>query len=132
MAGADLARTVTAARRTRRAPSSARRIARAVPALRVAVYDFGLKRNILRMAAAAGLEATVVPAETPPADVLAGGFEGVVLSNGPGDPAATRYGVDAAAGLLGRVPLFGICLGHQSSRSRWAGGPTRCRSATGA
>jgi carbamoyl-phosphate synthase small subunit len=113
MAGADLARTVTTG-----SPYEASAVVgpadrsrgRALP---VAVYDFGLKRNILRIAAATGLEATVVPAETPAAEVLAGGFEGVVLSNGPGDPAATRYGVTAAAGLLGRVPMFGICLGHQ-------------------
>jgi carbamoyl-phosphate synthase small subunit len=113
MAGADLARTVTAL-----SPYEASALVGPAdrsrgPALRVAVYDFGLKRNILRMAAASGLEATVVPAETPAGDVLAGGFEGVVLSNGPGDPAATRYGVAAAAALLGRVPVFGICLGHQ-------------------
>ena len=113
MAGADLARTVTA-----RAPYEAAGVVGPAdrsrgPALRVAVYDFGLKRNILRMSAAAGLEATVVPAETSAQEVVAGGFEGVVLSNGPGDPAATRYGVDAATALLGRVPLFGICLGHQ-------------------
>ena len=54
-----------------------------------------------------------IPAQTPAADVAAGGFDGVLLSNGPGDPAATPYGVAAAAGLLGRLPLFGICLGHQ-------------------
>jgi carbamoyl-phosphate synthase small subunit len=52
-----------------------------------------------------------VPAETAPEDVA--GFDGVFLSNGPGDPAATRYGVEAARALLGRVPLFGVCLGHQ-------------------
>jgi carbamoyl-phosphate synthase small subunit len=79
----------------------------------VAVYDFGLKRNILRMLAAAGLDATVFPAETPASIVVSGGFEGVLLSNGPGDPAATRYGVAAASALLGRLPVFGICLGHQ-------------------
>jgi carbamoyl-phosphate synthase small subunit len=83
------------------------------PVLRVAAYDFGMKRNILRRLAAVGVEATVVPAATPAAEILAGGFQGVFLSNGPGDPAATRYGVEAAAGLLGRVPVFGICLGHQ-------------------
>ena len=80
---------------------------------RVAVYDFGLKRSILRRLAAAGIEATVVPARTPPADVLAGGFDGAFLSNGPGDPAATTYGVEAARTLVGEVPVLGICLGHQ-------------------
>jgi carbamoyl-phosphate synthase small subunit len=81
--------------------------------LRVAVYDFGLKRSILRRLAATGIEGTVVPARTPAADVLAQGFDGAFLSNGPGDPAATTYAIDAARTLLGRVPVFGICLGHQ-------------------
>jgi carbamoyl-phosphate synthase small subunit len=55
----------------------------------------------------------VFPARTPAAQVLAGGFDGVFLSNGPGDPAATTYGAEAARALLGRVPVFGVCLGHQ-------------------
>jgi carbamoyl-phosphate synthase small subunit len=80
---------------------------------RVAAYDFGIKRSILRLLAAHGCEATVFPATTPAATVLQGGFDGVFLSNGPGDPAATGYGVRAVAELLGRVPVFGICLGHQ-------------------
>jgi len=80
---------------------------------RVAAYDFGLKRNSLRRLAATGCETTVFPAETPPADVLRVGFDGVFLSNGPGDPAATRYGIAVARELLGTVPVFGICLGHQ-------------------
>jgi carbamoyl-phosphate synthase small subunit len=80
---------------------------------RVAAYDFGMKRNILRLLAAGGCQATVFPARTPPEEILGEGFDGVFLSNGPGDPAATRYGVAAAAALLGKVPIFGICLGHQ-------------------
>jgi carbamoyl-phosphate synthase small subunit len=80
---------------------------------RVAAYDFGMKRTILRRLAASGIEATVFPARTPAAEVVAGGFDGVFLSNGPGDPAATDYGIAAARELLGKVPLFGICLGHQ-------------------
>jgi carbamoyl-phosphate synthase small subunit len=80
---------------------------------RVAAYDFGMKRNILRMLAAGGCETTVLPARTPAREVLAHGYDGVFLSNGPGDPAATRYGVAAAGELLGQVPVFGICLGHQ-------------------
>jgi len=80
---------------------------------RVAAYDFGMKRNILRMLAEHGCEATVFPARTQAAEVLDGGFDGVFLSNGPGDPAATTYGVEAVRGLLGKVPVFGICLGHQ-------------------
>ena len=101
------------ASRTRRAPSSGPADRARGRVWRVAAYDFGIKRNILRMLAATGLEATVFPAETPAADVAAGGFDGVLLSNGPGDPAATTYGAAAASALLGRLPLFGICLGHQ-------------------
>jgi carbamoyl-phosphate synthase small subunit len=113
MAGADLARTVTTPE-----PYDASEIAGPADTtrgrvLRIAVYDFGVKRNILRRLATAGMRATVLPAETPAGDVVAGGYNGVLLSNGPGDPAATPYGVAAAAELLGRIPLFGICLGHQ-------------------
>lgn len=80
---------------------------------RVAAYDFGMKRNILRLLAEHGCETTVFPARTPATEVLLGGFDGVFLSNGPGDPAATSYGVEAARALLGALPLLGICLGHQ-------------------
>src|SRR5207249_4244325 len=81
--------------------------------LRVAAYDVGMKRNILRLLADNGCETRVFPARTPASEVLGDGFDGVFLSNGPGDPAATTYGIDAARELLGRIPLFGICLGHQ-------------------
>jgi carbamoyl-phosphate synthase small subunit len=81
--------------------------------LRVAAFDFGLKRNILRQLHEKGCATTVFPARTDPAEILAEGFDGVFLSNGPGDPAATRYGVEAVRALLGKVPVFGICLGHQ-------------------
>jgi len=113
MQGADLARGVSTA-----APyASADLVGPASPELgavyRVAAYDFGLKRNILRRLAASGIEATVMPATTPASEVLAGGFDGVFLSNGPGDPAATTYGIQACRGVLGRLPVFGICLGHQ-------------------
>ncbi|MFN2589592.1 MAG: glutamine-hydrolyzing carbamoyl-phosphate synthase small subunit, partial [Actinomycetota bacterium] len=80
---------------------------------RVAAYDFGIKRNILRLLAAGGCDATVFPARTSPGEVLAGRFDGVFVSNGPGDPAATTYGVEALRGLLGEIPVFGICLGNQ-------------------
>jgi carbamoyl-phosphate synthase small subunit len=80
---------------------------------RVAAYDFGIKRNILRRLSASGCDVTVYPAGTAADEVLAGGFDGVFLSNGPGDPAATTYGIDACRRLLGRIPVFGICLGHQ-------------------
>jgi carbamoyl-phosphate synthase small subunit len=80
---------------------------------RVAAYDFGMKRTILRLLAENGCETTVFPARTPASEVLRGGFDGVFLSNGPGDPAATSYGVEAARSLLGALPVLGICLGHQ-------------------
>ncbi|MGH2555270.1 MAG: glutamine-hydrolyzing carbamoyl-phosphate synthase small subunit [Actinomycetota bacterium] len=81
--------------------------------LRVAAYDFGMKRNILRCLAGNGCEATIFPATTPASEILAGGFDGVFLSNGPGDPSATSYGIRAVSELLGKIPIFGICLGHQ-------------------
>ena len=80
--------------------------------LRVVAYDFGIKRAILdHLGRLATIE--VVPASTPAADVLARKPDGVFLSNGPGDPAAVGYAVDSIRELLGRVPIFGICLGHQ-------------------
>ncbi|HTQ48647.1 MAG TPA: glutamine-hydrolyzing carbamoyl-phosphate synthase small subunit, partial [Polyangiaceae bacterium] len=79
----------------------------------VVVLDFGIKRNILRCLADSGCRLTVVPASTSAADVLALEPDGVFLSNGPGDPAAVTYAVDTIKGLLGKRPLFGICLGHQ-------------------
>ncbi len=90
----------------------------------VVAYDFGVKRNILRRLSAYGCRVTVVPATTPAADALALGPDGVLLSNGPGDPAAVPYAVQAARDLLGRVPLFGICLGHQILGQAF-GGKTR-------
>jgi carbamoyl-phosphate synthase small subunit len=82
------------------------------PAPRIVAYDFGIKRTILRHLSSIG-EITVVPASTPADEVLARGPDGVFLSNGPGDPAAVGYAVDAVRGLVDRVPVFGICLGHQ-------------------
>jgi carbamoyl-phosphate synthase small subunit len=79
---------------------------------RIVAYDFGIKRTILRHLSRLG-RVDVVPASTPAADVLAREPDGVFLSNGPGDPAEVPYAVDAIAGLLGHVPVFGICLGHQ-------------------
>ena len=113
MEGADLAADASAREPYRGADVVGR--ARAVdgPAFRVAAYDFGMKRNILRMLAGHGCETTVFPARTPADEVMAGAFDGVFLSNGPGDPAATTYGIQAVRELLGRVPIFGICLGHQ-------------------
>ena len=80
----------------------------------VVAYDFGMKRNIVRMLEATGMRVQVVPAETPAADVLAMHPDGVFLSNGPGDPAAVRYAPDAIREITATgVPTFGICLGHQ-------------------
>ncbi len=79
----------------------------------VVAYDFGVKRNILRLLAARGCRITVVPATTPAAEVLAMNPDGIFLSNGPGDPAACTYAIQAVRDLLGQKPIFGICLGHQ-------------------
>ncbi len=81
---------------------------------RVVAYDFGMKRNILRLLNASGCHVTVVPSSTTAADVLARRPDGVFLSNGPGDPAAVRAGIAAIAEILPtQTPMFGICLGHQ-------------------
>ncbi len=79
----------------------------------VVVYDFGVKRNTLRLLATRGCRVTVVPARTSAAGVLALAPDGVLLSNGPGDPATLADIVDKVRRLVGRVPVFGICLGHQ-------------------
>ena len=79
----------------------------------VVAYDFGIKQNILRMLTREGCNVTVVPAETTAADVMALKPDGVFLSNGPGDPEPVDYAVKAIRDMMGRVPVFGICLGHQ-------------------
>ena len=81
--------------------------------LHVVAYDFGIKQNILRMLTRESCRVTVVPAETSAEDVLELKPDGVFLSNGPGDPEPVDYAVRSIAKLLGRVPVFGICLGHQ-------------------
>jgi carbamoyl-phosphate synthase small subunit len=78
----------------------------------VVAYDFGIKRNILRNLASAGCRVRVVPATTPAADVLAMNPDGIFLSNGPGDPDVGPY-ANIVGGLIGKKPIFGICLGHQ-------------------
>uniref|UniRef100_A0A7C3WRX4 Carbamoyl phosphate synthase small chain n=1 Tax=Desulfobacca acetoxidans TaxID=60893 RepID=A0A7C3WRX4_9BACT len=80
---------------------------------KVVLYDFGVKFNILRCLKARGLEVLVVPATTPAADILRLNPDGIVLSNGPGDPAAVTYALENVRHCLGQKPLFGICLGHQ-------------------
>ena len=81
--------------------------------LHVVAYDFGIKQNILRMLTREGCRVTVVPAETTADDVLGLKPDGVFLSNGPGDPEPVDYAVQAIRDMMGRVPVFGICLGHQ-------------------
>lgn len=81
--------------------------------LRVAVLDCGVKYNILRLLEKNGFEVVVLPASSTGAEILGIKPDGVLLSNGPGDPAALPYIVDAARAVIGKVPVFGICLGHQ-------------------
>ena len=90
---------------------------------RVALMDYGMKRNILRQLRQRGCEVTVYPADTPAETVLAGACDGVMLSNGPGDPADNVFQIAQIKKLLGAVPLFGICLGHQLTALA-AGGST--------
>ncbi|GGA75854.1 carbamoyl-phosphate synthase small chain [Arenimonas soli] len=92
----------------------ANEFARVEPRFHVVAYDFGVKRNILRMLADRGCRVTVVPAQTPAAQVLAEKPDGVFLSNGPGDPEPCDYAIAAIREVLAaKVPTFGICLGHQ-------------------
>jgi len=79
----------------------------------VVCYDFGVKRNSLRELAQLGVRTTVLPASTSAAEALALKPDGIFLSNGPGDPEPVDYAVKAIRGMMGRVPVFGICLGHQ-------------------
>ena len=80
---------------------------------KIIAYDFGIKYNILRILRSLGCAITVVPASTSANDVLSQKPDGVFLSNGPGDPAAVTYAIDSVRQLIGKVPIFGICLGHQ-------------------
>jgi carbamoyl-phosphate synthase small subunit len=119
MAGLDLAQVVSVAERydwsegSWRLGEGHRRLASA--GYHVAAYDFGVKRNILRMLADRGCRITVFPARTPAAEVLAVKPDGVFLSNGPGDPEPCEYAIVAIREILDatRIPVFGICLGHQ-------------------
>ncbi|MCC6301858.1 MAG: glutamine-hydrolyzing carbamoyl-phosphate synthase small subunit [Gammaproteobacteria bacterium] len=118
--GMDLARVVSTQIRYEWAqgswtlePSAAPAVGRAQP-YHVVAYDYGVKRNILCLLVDRGCRVTVVPAQTPVEEVLALKPHGVFLSNGPGDPAACDYAIEATRVLLERrIPLFGICLGHQ-------------------
>jgi carbamoyl-phosphate synthase small subunit len=79
----------------------------------VVALDFGIKRNILRSLVDVGCRVTVVPAASSSREILALGADGLFLSNGPGDPVAVTYAIETLRGLLGKLPIFGICLGHQ-------------------
>ncbi|MFQ5817865.1 MAG: carbamoyl phosphate synthase small subunit, partial [Terriglobia bacterium] len=119
--GLDLARTVTCAKpytwtepSATLAPAAATQAEAPQPVgFHVVAYDYGIKQNILRRLVDVGCRVTVVPALTPPEGVLTLKPDGVFLSNGPGDPEPCTYGVAAVRKLMGRVPIFGICLGHQ-------------------
>ena len=118
MVGLDLAKTVSCAKPYPWAEPSIDLFRSAKPEARstsyhVAAYDFGIKQNILRRLVDVGCRVTVVPALTSAEDVLALKPDGVFLSNGPGDPEPCSYAVEAVRKLAGRVPVFGICLGHQ-------------------
>ncbi|MGA3287412.1 MAG: glutamine-hydrolyzing carbamoyl-phosphate synthase small subunit [Bacteroidota bacterium] len=79
----------------------------------VVVYDYGVKHNILRRLTSYGCNLTVLPAQTPADEVLKMNPDGIFLSNGPGDPAAVTYAIENIKKLIGKKPIFGICLGHQ-------------------
>ncbi len=117
--GMDLAKVVSTKRSYQWNDGShwnaeAQRPARASHRLNVVAYDFGIKRNILRMLADHGCRATVVPAQTPADKVLALNPDGIFLSNGPGDPEPCDYAIEAIREFVKTdVPVFGICLGHQ-------------------
>ncbi len=109
MMGLDLAREVTCSHPYRFASSEGG----GESSFKVVAYDFGMKRNILRSLARAACEVTVVPATTTAKEALALGPDGIFLSNGPGDPEPCTYAIEAAKELMDKVPIFGICLGHQ-------------------
>jgi carbamoyl-phosphate synthase small subunit len=119
MAGLDLASRVSTAERYQwtqpaEACSPSERVAEpAQQRFRVVAYDFGIKRNILRRLVSSGCQVTVVPSLTSAEDVLGLKPDGVFLSNGPGDPEPLETQIDSVRRLVGKVPIFGICLGHQ-------------------
>jgi len=121
--GRDLVREVTSARETRwetgdwdlgkgYLPASEYRI-RFGRIPKVVAIDYGIKQNILRMLVSRGMEVTLVPSETTASAILSKRPDGILLSNGPGDPEGVPYAIHTVRELLGKVPMFGICLGHQ-------------------
>ena len=122
MAGRDLASVVTAGHRYHWTEQDVDFIAAGNDSkprpdverpLQVVVYDFGVKRGILRQLVGKGCQVTVVPAETSAEEVLALNPDGIMLSNGPGDPEPVEYAAVNVKKLIGKRPIFGICLGHQ-------------------
>lgn len=113
MIGQDLASVVTCREPYEWAPGSAYIGSLGGTSPRVVAFDYGIKRSILENLTDVGCRVTVVPAFWTADQVLALEPDGVFLSNGPGDPAAVGYAVDTIRSLLGKVPIFGICLGHQ-------------------
>ncbi len=107
MSGLDLVQRVTALRpyHFNEPPAN--------PTKRIALYDFGVKRDILRHLSRAGCDVTVYPATTHADEILAQHFDGLMLSNGPGDPEPVTYAQENIRHLIGKLPIFGICLGHQ-------------------
>ena len=106
MAGLDLARNVTTAERYEWSGNGKGK-------LKVAAIDYGIKLNILRLLENNGCDVTVFPAQTSAEELLEFKPNGIFLSNGPGDPAAVDYAIKTVKNLLGKTPIFGICLGHQ-------------------
>jgi carbamoyl-phosphate synthase small subunit len=118
MLGADLARQVTRDSRATYEPGSTDRAWHPIGGkgrgLHVAILDFGVKMNIVRELTSRGCTVTVLPAGTAADDILADPFDGLLVSNGPGDPASVSYGIETVRRLLDTpMPMFGICLGHQ-------------------
>ncbi len=118
MAGADLAKVVTAPETSQWTQTEWKLESgygeQTAPRFHVVAFDFGVKKNILRMLAERGCKVTVVPAQTAAADVLAYQPDGIFFSNGPGDPEPCNYAIDSAKALIDSgIPTFGICLGHQ-------------------
>lgn len=113
MEGQDLVKSVTTSEAYTFEPQEDYAARIDLPRKKVVALDFGIKRNILELLAAENLEVTVVPAKTSASEVLAMKPDGIFLSNGPGDPAPVDYAIETIRELIGKAPIFGICLGHQ-------------------